>query len=134
VWRVFFAAAMGICRVAAILLAVIFVFPLAIGKTILTLVAVGWLPPRATVVAYLLPVFFFGVGVILGFVLIFGETRWSRALFRVLAGDVEERIKQALGHLSGPASLSGEPGGEFAVQSNISQLDIEQTGGPPEKA
>jgi len=148
-WRVFFGAAMGICRTLTILLAVILVLPLALSKVILALVAAGWLPPKATVAAYLLPVFFFGLGIILCLVLILrNETQWSQALFRVLVGDAEERIQQALGNFSRPAPLpgepDGEPGGEFTAQSNISQQekdrlskdgpDIEQTGGPPEKA
>lgn len=115
VWRALLTVVIGICRVVAVMVAIVLALPLAISRAILACAVAGWLPPKAAVLAYLLPCFFF-----LGFIVVYpfipalcAKTRLTEMLYRVLVGETLRRINQALGYYVNPASSMERPGSEF---------------------
>jgi hypothetical protein len=146
VWRALFAALLCICRMLAVMLAVMLVLPLALSKAILASVAAGWLPPKAAVMAYLLPLpFFLSLAVLCPLALLLrSRARWAQMLYRVFAGDTEQCVDRVLSCFFSSASLPREPGGEFAAEGNIgyqkkkclyaNSPGVEKIDSPPDKA
>lgn len=116
-WRNTLIAALEFCLVVAVMAAAVFGLPLAVSRAILACVAAGWLPSKAAIIAYLLPLFsFLAFMVLYPFVPgLYAKIPFTEGLYRVLVGHILQRISHALGYDVNSVRLTEQPGNEFTA-------------------